>query len=92
MELTDREILEAYLASIDPDRPRRSKETPIATVDTAPPKRRMTSSERSRCACGRCQQCADNARWERIFNERFADPDYYNARPAHQSSSLNSWR
>jgi hypothetical protein len=30
----------------------------------------------------------EEARWERIFNERFADPDYYKDRPAQFGSSL----
>ena len=41
-----------------------------------------------RCRCGACPRCAEEARWERIFNERFADPDYYKSRPAHFGSSL----
>ena len=42
-----------------------------------------------RCRCGKCRQCADEARWERIFSEKFADPEYYTRRPARQGSSLN---
>lgn len=30
-----------------------------------------------RCQCGKCVQCLENARWERIFAEKFADPTYY---------------
>jgi hypothetical protein len=41
-----------------------------------------------RCRCGVCTRCLEEARWERIFNERFADPDYYKARPTHFGSSL----
>jgi hypothetical protein len=29
-----------------------------------------------RCLCGSCSTCQD-ARWERVFQEKFADPDYY---------------
>ena len=29
------------------------------------------------CQCGKCRVCVSNARWERIYNERFADPGYY---------------
>jgi hypothetical protein len=32
---------------------------------------------RRHCQCGRCRGCLDNARWERIFAEKFADPNYY---------------
>jgi hypothetical protein len=42
-----------------------------------------------RCNCGTCKICEDNARWERVFNEKFADPDYYAARPIRQGSSLS---
>ena len=30
-----------------------------------------------RCKCGKCRPCLDDARWERIFAEKFADPNYY---------------
>ena len=32
---------------------------------------------RKQCSCGRCRECVDNARWERIFLEKFAlkEPD-----------------
>jgi|SRR5581483_5329055 len=36
---------------------------------------------RSDCQCGKCRAGQENARWERIFQEKFADPDYY-LRPA----------
>jgi hypothetical protein len=32
---------------------------------------------RRRCHCGRCHRCIENARWDRIFNEKFLDLDYY---------------
>jgi len=40
-----------------------------------------------RCVCGTCATCRDNAKWDRIFAEKFADPTYY-SRPmiTHQSS------
>jgi len=46
-------------------------------------------SQLRRCRCGRCVPCLDNSRWERIFNEKFADPSYYTARQIHQGSSLD---
>jgi len=46
------------------------------------------SSKVMRCHCGQCPRCREEARWERIFNERFADPDYYKRRPAPFGSSL----
>jgi hypothetical protein len=41
-----------------------------------------------RCHCGQCFRCQEEARWERIFNERFADPEYYKERPAPFGSSM----
>jgi hypothetical protein len=41
-----------------------------------------------RCHCGVCFRCQEDARWERIFNERFADPDYYSERPTPFGSTM----
>jgi hypothetical protein len=38
--------------------------------------------------CGRCLRCLDNARWERIFAEKFADPTYYEEHLVKYSSPL----
>jgi hypothetical protein len=40
---------------------------------------RITKPRRNsgRCQCGQCRTCQENARWERIFREKFASPDYY---------------
>jgi hypothetical protein len=43
---------------------------------------------RKRCECGACATCEDNARWERIFNEKFADPSYYTLRPVSHGSPI----
>jgi hypothetical protein len=43
---------------------------------------------KSRCSCRTCATCADNARWERVFNEKFADPSYYQPRVVTLGSSL----
>jgi hypothetical protein len=45
---------------------------------------------RPECRCGRCARCSDNARWERIFAEKFADPDYYTSLNTRCSSPLVS--
>ena len=36
-----------------------------------------TRRSSNRCQCGQCRTCQDNARWERIFQEKFANADYY---------------
>jgi len=40
---------------------------------------RVAKSRRAsgRCHCGQCRNCQENARWERIFQEKFANSDYY---------------
>jgi hypothetical protein len=43
-----------------------------------------------RCSCGQCRQCLEDGRWERIFAEKFADPDYYSRRVTHIASPLTS--
>jgi hypothetical protein len=43
-----------------------------------------------RCHCGICATCRENARWERIYSEKFADPDYYKDRYVRHSSSLDT--
>ena len=47
----------------------------------------------SRCDSGKCETCArclDNAKWDRVFNEKFADPNYYKGSQTRKGSSL-SW-
>jgi hypothetical protein len=43
-----------------------------------------------RCQCGQCPQCQESARWERIFAEKFADPNYYTSPVTRRGSSLTS--
>jgi hypothetical protein len=51
---------------------------------------RAAERRRPRCHCGQCRQCLDDARWERIFAEKFADPNYYTRRHVRCSSPLES--
>ena len=77
MEITLNENIGALLDEVQLQRPR--------TV-TRHITRRASSS---RCNCGACHTCQDNARWERVFNEKFADPDYYRPREIRRGSSLS---
>jgi hypothetical protein len=43
---------------------------------------------RQYCNCGQCKWCLDNARWDRIFNEKFADPAYYGGIVVKHNSTL----
>jgi hypothetical protein len=42
-----------------------------------------------RCRCGVCHTCTEEARWEKVFREKFADPTYYGDRPPRFSSPLS---
>jgi hypothetical protein len=46
------------------------------------------NGKNTRCQCGKCTMCIDNARWDKIFNAKFADPTYYTSRPVRSGSSL----
>lgn len=77
MELSSPEVIASLLAA---QRPRRA------------PNGKGTSRSAGRCRCGLCTQCLDTAKWERIFKEKFADPDYYSRRTLRHSSSLDGFR
>jgi hypothetical protein len=49
------------------------------------------SHSRRHCRCGACEACRENARWESIFQEKFADPNYYTGVPVRHSSPLRSF-
>jgi hypothetical protein len=61
-----------------PPEPRKAVAATLRHVDPLPlaraSKPRRTSG---RCQCGQCRTCQENARWERIFQEKFANSDYY---------------
>ena len=78
MQLTDRETI-ARLTSAEPQRG-------FAT----PPPKLPSRIVRRRCACGNCAACVDNARWERIFEAKFADRDYYTRPVMRQGSPLSA--
>jgi hypothetical protein len=40
------------------------------------------------CKCGNCKWCLENARWERIYAEKFADPSYYAGVSIRHNSTL----
>ncbi len=80
VELSDSNEIAALLAA------QKQAQRPQATPRT----RVSTRSARRRCHCGACSTCLENARWEKIFNEKFADPNYYKPQPVRHTSSL-SW-
>jgi hypothetical protein len=83
MELADAKTLEALLAIRE--RPRRPTAVLRGQSLFGGPAR--TSTPRH-CQCGACYHCVENSRWERIFTEKFADPDYYSRRDIRHASAL----
>jgi hypothetical protein len=83
MLLADNSVIKALVAT--PDRRQRPCE------GLPKPKAKVETRSGARCRCGRCRTCVDDARWERVFNEKFADPEYYRPRLAAMGSSLNLW-
>jgi hypothetical protein len=49
---------------------------------------KKNGNSRQECGCSQCAACIDNARWERIFREKFADPCYYDRKQSRNSSPL----
>ncbi len=85
MELSTPESIRALIASTSP--PRHAYHRRGASPILPAPAR---SSPMRHCQCGRCRQCVEDARWERIFAEKFADPDYYVLRIPRAVSPLTS--
>ena len=84
MELASPESIRALM-------PVERNPTPVCRRRGAPDSVRPANrNRRMRCKCGRCPQCLDDARWERIFAEKFADPDYYARRLTWIASPLTS--
>jgi hypothetical protein len=85
----------APLAKIALALPRKNsllQETSVAAPPSAIPVKAQSAQpgveRRQYCGCGECKWCRDNARWDRIFAEKFADPSYYGTLRVRYSSSL----
>jgi len=87
VELASPELVAELLAHIARATPVRRG---VGPFDAEEPKGRLCMRPRAHCHCGRCTQCLENARWERIFTEKFADPEYYTRRLVRTSSPLDS--
>jgi hypothetical protein len=80
MEISDPDVIQSLLEDIR--NPRKQARKPDDRYE-APTRKSM----RRNCQCGRCAGCLTNLRWERIFQAKFADPEYRN-RPRKGGSSL----
>jgi hypothetical protein len=84
MELSSPEAIRALQAAFeDPEEVQHSRGAQHAV-------RPARQNRRVRCVCGHCRQCQDDARWNRIFAEKFADPTYYTGPVIHSASPLTS--
>jgi hypothetical protein len=80
MELSNPSLIEMLLAT----EPRQRRPRTVAGS------KHQYGTDQQRCRCGRCNRCVENARWERIFKQKFEDPDYYKRSLFRGGSSL-SW-
>jgi hypothetical protein len=84
MEIASPEVLVALRNAVAPPaKTRRASRNPETSA-------RPKGGRRRRCQCGVCRTCQENARWERIFVEKFADPDYYRGISLRTASPLTS--
>ncbi len=85
MQLGNPQTIEDLLSSFGQP-VRGSRHRALAVVTLKP----VRAHKITRCACGcTCRTCSDNARWERIFQEKFADPGYYSHPTTRNGSSLS---
>jgi hypothetical protein len=84
MELSSPESIRALIAACGNPTRVHQRYGALVVARSARKSRRMT------CRCGHCRQCLDNARWDRIFVEKFADPTYYTRSVIHTASPLTS--
>jgi hypothetical protein len=85
MELTSPESIRALIASFADLEKRVPQRHGSLDVSRSPRRhQRMTRH------CSHCQLCLDNARWERFFAEKFADPTYTSGRVTRMASPLTS--
>ena len=94
MELTDPRSIDQLTQAFEATESRaRRSAGPRMRRTTPPPGERVyqpPAYKTRRCRCGVCAGCKDNARWERIFAEKFADPTYYCGPVIRRGSPLNT--
>lgn len=92
MELFEGKVQD-LLAAAGPPRPGRIRPFPDDSHRAEPPASPQQMPKRvlrrQHCECGACPQCVENAHWEKVFNEKFADPSYYDRRSMRFSSPLS---
>ena len=90
MDLSDEKTLECILQMWkDESQPRKRKARALINQPQPAYETPRLRSVRRRCHCGVCRKCQENAHWERVFHEKFEDPDYYKGRPLPLTSPLS---
>jgi hypothetical protein len=87
MELSDPESIRALMQGYGNPTTAR---LPRGEQNFAAPANPSNKARKVRCKCGHCRQCLEDARWERIFAEKFADPTYYTRPIVTRASPLTS--
>jgi hypothetical protein len=92
MELADPKQISQLMDRYNSREPRLRQSNPRMTQKHASdaPVYHAPSVKSRRCRCGTCVTCKDNARWERIFTEKFADPTYYSGLAVRHESPINA--
>ena len=85
MQLSTPETIQILLASIA-EQVRGSRRRAPAESSLKPVRAHKIQGCPRGCTC---RACCDNARWERIFQEKFADPSYYSNPTTRNGSSLS---
>ena len=85
MQLGNPETIQSLLASLG--QPVRGSRRKVPVEMNLKPVR-VNKAPRCPRGCA-CRTCSDNARWERIFQEKFADPSYYSNPVTRNGSSLS---
>lgn len=87
MELADSKLIEMLLAGPEVRKSNIRRDSGARVGEST----HQTARLHRRCQCGQCAPCQENARWERIFSEKFADPEYYALSPVRFGSPLSSF-
>ena len=85
MQLGTPETIQTLLASIGQQVRGTRRRAPVE-ISLKPVRAHKVHGCPSGCTC---RTCCDNARWERIFQEKFADPGYYSNPTTRNGSSLS---
>ena len=91
MELADPKILNELCELTFSHHLRGQRLAKVQAAATKPAYTAPSHARRRRCLCGGiCPRCLEDARWERIFRAKFADPTYYAPRPLRHASALDN--